>query len=265
MIAMRAAALWLALLAPGIAQAEAIAIPFAPPVDQRLTYQIEQHRPVEGKVSRFSATRDLRFERAGDGYILHATLRAIDSDAPASGAEPYAAALTPLIGVEHHFHVDAAGQIIALDNMDAVWSAVQAGLAKMLAAFAPDTPRHRSLLSVQALLSGLSLDGRLALLAGELRPLFLFAGGKVEDGAGRGVRTVAGAPLGRPVPVEGVLRVTAQSDKALDLDEQLAGQGIAVGITYRLSRRTGLIEKQQRNLALGTRAVSEKRELTPAQ
>ena len=167
--------------------------------------------------------------------------------------------------MENHFHVDAAGQIVAIDNMYADWSAVQAGLAKMLAAFAPDTPRHRALLSVQALLSGLSPDGRLALLAGELRPLFLFAGGKVEDGAGRGVRTVAGAPLGRPVPVEGTLRVTAQSDKALDLDEQLAGQGIAVGITYRLSRRTGLIEKQQRNLMLGTRAVTEKRELTPAQ
>jgi hypothetical protein len=265
MRAVLAAALWLALLVPGMAHAEAIAIPFAPPVDQRLTYQIDQHRPDEGKVSRFSATRDLRFEKVADGYILHATLRAIDSDAPPSGAEPYAAALTPLIGVEHHFRVDAAGQIVALDNMDAVWSAVQAGLAKMLTAFAPDTPRHKAVLSVQALLSGLSPDGRLALLAGELRPIFLFAGGAVEDGAGRGVRTVAGAPLGRPVPVEGVLRVTAQSDMALDLDEQLAGQGIVVGITYHLSRRSGLIEKQQRTLALGSRAVTEKRELTPTE
>jgi hypothetical protein len=265
MRALRAAVLCLALLVPGIAHAEAIAIPFAPPVDQRLAYQIEQHRPVEGKLSRFSAIRDLRFEKVADGYILHATLRAIDSDAPPLGAEPYAAALTPLVGVEHHFRVDARGQIVALDNMDAVWSAVQAGLAKMLTAFAPDTPRYRSVLSVQALLSGLSPDGRLALLAGELRPLFLFAGGAVEDGAGRGVRTVAGAPLGRPVPVEGVLRVTAQSDNALDLDEQLGGNGINVGITYRLSRHSGLIEKQQRNLMLGTRTVTEKRELTPVQ
>lgn len=264
MMAMRAAALWLALLVPGVAQAEAIAIPFAPPVDRNLTYRIEQHRPVEGKVSRFTATRDLRFDKVADGYILHATLRTIDSDAPASGAEPYAAALTPLIGVEHRFHVDARGQITALDNMDAVWGAVEAGLARMQASFAPDTPRHKAVLSVQALLSGLSPEGRLALLAGELRPIFLFAGDTVEDGAGRGVRTVAGAPLSRPVPVEGVLRVTARSDAALDLDEQLAGQGIAVGVTYHLSRHTGLIEQQQRNLALGTRAVTEKRDLTPA-
>lgn len=262
MRAIRAALLCLALLVPGIARAEAINIPFAPPLDQRLTYQIEQHRPVEGKLSRFTATRDLRFEKVADGYILHATLRAIDSDAAASGAEPYAAALTPLIGVEHLFRVDAGGQIVALDNMDAVWSAVQAGLAKMLTTYQPDTPRHKAVLSVQALLAGLSPDGRLALLAGELRPIFLFAGGKVEDGPGRGVRTVAGAPLGRPVPVEGTLRVTAQSDVALDLDEQLAGQGINVGISYHLSRRTGLIEKQQRTLALGSRAVTEKRDLT---
>lgn len=77
MMAMRAAALSLALLVPGVAQAEAIAIPFAPPVDRNLTYRIEQHRPVEGKVSRFTATRDLRFDKVADGYILHATLRKI--------------------------------------------------------------------------------------------------------------------------------------------------------------------------------------------
>lgn len=252
----------LALATPGLARADDIAIPFAPPTDRALTYVIEQHRPVDGSVQRFTATRDLRFEPAGDGYILSATLSAIDSDAPASAAEPFAAALTPLIGVALRFRLDRGGRVVALDDMDAVWATVQAGLAQMLTNFAPDTPRHRAARSVQTLFAGLAPEGRLALLAGEFQPLLLFAGSAVADGTGRGVRTMAGSPLGRPVPVEGDLRVTAQSPDAIDLAENLAGNGIAVTLHYHVSRSTGLVETQRRTLAMGARILTETRRLT---
>lgn len=255
-------ALALAILSPGVARADSIAIPFAPPTDRALTYVIEQHRPIEGRDSRFTATRDLRFERAGEGYILHATLRAVDSDAPASGAEPFAAALTPLVGVALHFRLDPSGRIVALDDMDGVWTRVQSGLDNMLAGFAPDTPRHRAARSVQALFAGLSSEGRLSLLAGEFQPLFLFATSGVEDGAGRGVRTMAGSPLGRPVPVAGELRITAQTPDALDMTENLAGEGIGVTLHYHLSRTTGLVESQHRTLTVGARTLTETRRLT---
>lgn len=256
-----AALVWAATLPVQPAAAQSIAIPFAPPVGRTLVYQIDQHRPVAGTVRRFSATRDLRFERTSDGYSLLATLRAIDSDAPPQGAEPYRAALTPLIGVDLRFTVDRRGRIVGLDDMDGVWRAVQAGIAEMLAQFAPDTPRHKATTKVQALLDSLSPEGRLALLAGEYQPLFLFAGSQVEGGAGRGLRTVAGSPLGRPVPVEGTLRVTGQPDDALDLEENLTGEGVQVAITYRLSRSSGLVEAQTRNLAVGTLALTESRTL----
>lgn len=246
------------------AAAQGIAIPFAPPTDRALVYRIEQHRPVEGATRRFSAIRDLKFERADQGYILQATLRAIDSDAPAAGAEPYRAALTPLIGVVLRFRLDGQGRIVGLDNVDAAWAAVQAGIDAMLATFAPDTPRHKAAANVQALFASLSPDGRLALLAGEVQPIFLFAGSTVEGGEGRGLRTVAGSPLGRPVPVEGTLRVVGQPADALDLEEKLAGEGVQVGIRYRLSRASGLVETQQRSLAVGTLALTESRTLTPA-
>lgn len=243
------------------AAGQGIAIPFAPPVDRALVYRIEQHRPVEGATRLFSATRDLRFEHAGEGYILHATLRDIDSDAPATGAESYRAALTPLVGVAVSYRLDGQGHIVGIDNLDAAWGAVQSRVDAMLAQFGPDTPRHKAAANVQALFASLSPEGRLSLLAGEIQPIFLFAGSDVEGGEGRGLRTVAGSPLGRPVPVEGTVRVTGEPTGALDLEEKLTGEGVQVTIAYHLSRSTGLVEAQQRSLAVRSLALTEKRTL----
>ncbi|MDI1296571.1 MAG: hypothetical protein PSY12_11925 [bacterium] len=259
--------LWLAplLLVASLqpARADTIPVGFAPPTDRTFAYRIDQHRPVEGKDSLFTTTRDLRFDRAGDGYILHVTLRTLDSDAAPSGAEPFRAALSPLVGIDHRFRLDASGHIVALDNIDAIWSAVEAGLQKMVASFAPDTPRHRAASNILTLFAGLLPEGRLALLAGEVQPLFLFAGSSVEDGAGRGVRTAAGSPLGHSVPVEGTLVVESRAGPLLTLAEKLNGQGVQVGMQYRLSTTSGLIEEQRRTLAVGTGTLTETRTLTP--
>lgn len=268
---MRAAAhmLALALLAVALlpacpAAADTIAIPFTPPLNTPLVYHIEQHRPVAGRDSRFSATRMLRFEKTGEGYILHATLRTLDTDAAPAAAEPYRVALTPLLGVELDFRVDGRGKIVALDNMDGAWAAVQAGLAKMMEGFAPDSSSRQAASIVQRLFGGLSPDGRLALLAGEYQPLFLFAGDVVEDGPGRGVRTAAGSPLGRPVPVEGLLRLERRDGAMLLLDEQLVGEGVQVAMRYRLSLATGMVEEQARTLSAGGRTLTETRALRAA-
>ncbi|MFD1105554.1 hypothetical protein [Sphingobium olei] len=243
------------------AAAETVAIPFAPPTGTALTYRIDQQRPVAGLSSFFRAVRLLRFERAGSGYTLFATLQSIDTDAPASGAEPYRAALGPLLGVEMHFRLDGAGRIVALDDMDAVWSSVQKGLAAMMAAFPPDSSRYKAAARVQALFAGLSAEGKLALLAGELQPLFLFSGSDVADGPGRGLRTMAGSPLGKPVQVEGTLKIIAQAAARLDLEEKLAGEGVQVAVRYGLSRQTGMVEDQERSLTMGALSMTESRSL----
>lgn len=258
------AAIVLTLAAASPAAAETIAIPFAPPVDQRLTYRIVQHRPVGGKPSRFTAARELRFERDGAGYLLRCTLTSIDSDAPDEGAAAFRAALTPLTGIAMTFRVDAAGRITGLDNLDSVWQSVERGQKAMQDGL-KDGPRKKAAAAVGTLFASLSPPARLALLAGELQPLFLFAGSQVEAGpAGRGVRTVAGSPLGRPVPVEGVLRVKGQGDGAVDLEENLSGTGIALSMTYRVSRTTGLVEGQNRALAVGSESLTENRTLAAA-
>ncbi|MCI4590002.1 hypothetical protein MOK15_07835 [Sphingobium sp. BYY-5] len=257
--------LMLLAMAAQPAAAELVPIAFAPPVGRDLAYRIDQHRTVDGQQSRFSATRSLRFERAegtGGGYVLHAALRTIDSDAPSAATESYRAALTPLIGVEMGFRVDATGKIVGLDDMDRVWASVDQGLARMMKGFAPGSSQYRAASAVQALFAGLSPEGRLALLAGEYQPLFLFAGGEVEDeAAGRGVRTVAGSPLGRPVKVEGVLRLEAREGGRFRLEENLAGDGVQVRVRYGLSTQTGMVEDQTRDLTLGGGTLTETRAL----
>lgn len=264
---MRAA---LALVAPVIllplaplAAAETLVIPFAPPVDRAFTYRIEQHRPVDGKSARFTSVRDLRFVRVDNGYLLIATLRAIDSDAAEGRAAPYRAAMAPLIGLELRLHMDAQGRIVGLDDAEGIWAKVREGVDTMLAGFPPDSDRHRAARNVQALFAALAPQARLALLAGEFQPIFLFAGVTVEDGAGRQLRTQAGSPLGRPVLVEGAVRLTERHGDALDLAEDLKGEGVTVAIRYRLSRMSGLVESQTRRLKVGDVTLTEYRTLAP--
>lgn len=261
MRALLPAMLLCAVAAP--ARAETISIGFAPPVDRDLLYHIEQLRPIAGQGRRFVSERRLRFERAGDGYILHMTLTRIDSDAPPDMAAAYLAALSPLLDVTHDFRVDRNGRITALDNLDAVWAKARTGLDRMAAREKPDSARGRAARNVLALFDALAADARLDLLAGEVRPMLLFASAVVEDGAGRGVSTVAGAPLGRPVPVKGAVAVVGRDGDALEISENLAGEGVSVAMRYRVSAQTGLIERQDRALSMGPVTLREERTLKP--
>jgi hypothetical protein len=249
-----------ALLLPSLAQAEPIQIGFAPPVDRDLAYHIEQQRPVAGQITRFTADRTLRFVRAGQGgYALNVTLRAIDTNASGEGGEPYRAALSPLVGIELHFHLDATGHITALDNMADVWPKLEAGLYAITKSNAEGSARHRAATNVLTLFSGQSDEGKLALLAGEIQPLLLFASSALDDQQPRTLRTTAGSPLARPVPVEGTVALVGRKGMMLDLTEKLAGQDAQVEVHYRLSQPSGLVAEQRRTLVMGARSLTETR------
>jgi hypothetical protein len=247
------------------ARAETVAIGFAPPVGTPLRYHIEQRRPAGAAIATFTATRDLRFERATDGYTLFLTLRAIDCDMAGDVADQYRAALSPLIGIEHHFHVDAGGRITGLDNLDVVWVAVEKGLRAMVAGAAEGSVRRRTADNVLTLLSGQSAEGKFAVLAGEIRPMLLFANSAIDTDKPRGLETSAGSPLGRPVAVRGLLAMTQRSGDEATLTENLSGEGVVVDISYRLSLRSGLVRRQDRTLHVGERNLTEIRTLEAAE
>jgi hypothetical protein len=253
----------LLLLVAAPAAAETVQVGFAPPTGKAMLYHMEQKRSTQGREARLSADRVLRFEKAGAGYVLHVVLRGFEAEGPEEVAEPFRAAMTPLEGVEQVFRLDAGGRIVSVDNMDALWSAAGKGVDEMLARFPADSARHKAALRIQALFESLSEDARVELLAGELKPLLMFADTPVVDGAGRGLRSMAGSPLGRPVPVEGQVAMTKRAGDKLTLDEALAGQGVAVAIRYRASAASGLVEEQQRQLSVGDRQLAEIRTLTP--
>ena len=252
----------LALASPALAAP--VAIGFAPPTGQDLLYRIEQHRPVDGRDSLFRADRILRFEKAGDGYILHVTLRSLDSDAPGAGADAYRAALSPLIGVEHRFRLDSHGKIVGLDNVDDVRATMEKALNAMVAKAPEGSAGQRTAKNVLTLLDGLTPEGRLALLSGEVQPLLLFVDSEVDDARPRGVRTMAGPPLGRAVAVEGESTVAAHDGNRLTLQEDLQGEGAHVAMRYTVSAQTGLVDAQERRLTLGAQMLTEKRSLTAA-
>ncbi|PZU66508.1 MAG: hypothetical protein DI554_05905 [Sphingobium sp.] len=248
---MKRAIAFLSLAFASPALAAPVAIGFAPPTGQDLLYRIEQHRPVDGRDSLFRADRILRFEKAGDGYILHVTLRSLDSDAPGAGADAYRAALSPLIGVEHRFRLDAHGKIVGLDNVDDVRAAMEKALNAMVARAPEGSAGQRTAKNVLALLDGLTPEGRLALLSGEVQPLLLFVDSEVDDARPRGVRTMAGT-------------VAAHDGNRLTLQEDLQGEGSHVTMRYTVSAQTGLVDAQERTLTLGAQTLTEKRSLTAA-
>lgn len=254
-----------ALVMPARAQeqAGAVAIGFAPPLATSYLYRIEQKRVIEGRESRFVTERLLRFDKAPDGYWLSVTLRRVDTDAPPAGAEPFRAALLPLVGIQHRFLIDANGQVKSLEDDAAIAARAADALRQMLADFPQGGPRHRAASNILTLLSGLSAEGRLALLSGEVRPLFLFANNIVLGGEGRGLKSMAGSPLGRPVPVEGRVRRNAGQGDMLSLTEQLVGEGATVHVDYRVDRPSGLVMKQARTLSYRGLRMTETRLLTP--
>ena len=166
--------------------------------------------------------------------------------------------------MEHRFRLDAHGKIVSLDNIDDVRAAMEKALNAMVAKAPEGSAGQRTAKNVLTLLDGLTPEGRLALLSGEVQPLLLFVDSEVDDARPRGVRTMAGPPLGRAVAVEGESTVAAHDGNRLTLQEDLQGEGSHVTMRYIVSAQTGLVDAQERRLTLGAQTLTEKRSLTVA-
>lgn len=218
-----------------IAQSPVPAIRFAPPLDRTLAYRVVQYVGTGKTQRRFESVRHLRFARDGGGYRLTVTLRDATGDAPAAAMARYRAALTPLIGVAQHMRVDGSGRIIAIDNMQDVWAAFLQGQQALLAA----SERNAATRIAIDHIASLDATDRLAVLAGDVQPLMLFASGTALPS----------------------MRKEKDSDPGTILfSEEVEANGVAA--RYTVEQATGLVVSAERDVVQPSRTLHEGRILT---
>lgn len=128
------AALLLALVVPGAAQAQApagpaatVTLPFAPPTGRKLRYETTQIRDGEAGKERYTIVREVLFVPADDGgYRM--TSRATESFTDATGprGDSFRLSTALLADVEIGFRIDRAGKVVAVENADAIWGRLPA-------------------------------------------------------------------------------------------------------------------------------------------
>ncbi len=220
----------------GIAQASPTAIRFAPPLDRTLAYRVVQYVGTGKTQRRFESVRHLRFAPDGGGYRLTVTLRDVTGEGPPPAMARYRAALAPLIGVTQQMRIDRNGRIIAIDNMPDVWAAFMQGQRALLAVSGGNAATRTAIDHI----ASLDAADRLAVLAGDVQPLMLFASGTT-------LPTMRGGDEGDP--------------GTLLFSEQDEANGIAA--RYTVQHSTGLVLSAERDVRQPARTLREKRLLAP--
>lgn len=95
---------------------------FAPPLNRTMTYHVTTRRQArDGALVSFSLFYTLRWDRAGRGYRLAATLDRIESDARPDVVRGLTAVLQPLVGETMAYLVAPDGSSIDLIDADDLW------------------------------------------------------------------------------------------------------------------------------------------------
>jgi hypothetical protein len=252
----------LAPLAPAAAQeaGETVAIPFAPPVGQKITYRLERTISEDGPATKRAESRmEVGFRRAGTGYIMDARL--VGDSLPAEIADdPAFAALT----LPMSFRVNAVGEITGIEDEARYWAVFEQLVRKT------EKPANAaSGRAAVAALRALPDENRLAMLSMNVAPLLTLSAsefplGETLEGEQEGMSPVGPVPQQVRVTLERVAgdrahvtSVTTTSPAAFEAavrDFIERAKGVPLGNekfismelreTYEVSLTTGLIERQ---------------------
>lgn len=109
---------------PPLASA-AMPLRFAPPLDRPMTYRVTSRRlSRDGTMASYTLVYALRWDSAGRGMQLAATLRRIESDARPELAQALTGLLRPLVGQTLTYLVASDGSGVDLVDPDAQWARV---------------------------------------------------------------------------------------------------------------------------------------------
>ena len=196
---MIAARLWAAALLTLASPFPALALPvadvatearFAPPLDAPMTYRVTTRRVNRsGALSSFTLVYALRWQAAGRGYRLDATLRGIESDARPELVRALTGLLQPVIGERIPYLVAADGRSVALADAGSLWNHVAAQTQDLGAGARSSEARE-----LAARLAALPAADREALVTGDIVALVAAANDAIPAGAAgedNAIRTVA--------------------------------------------------------------------------
>lgn len=151
---------------------------FAPPEGVPLRYETVDERDLGTATLRLRTLRELRFDRADDGWIAQVRLVDLGSEGPESLTRMLAAPQRIMQGVAVGWRLDAAGRPVAPVDSGTGWQQFEAALAGLRGDLESEPlGLDRTLLAgLIARLEGLDPAGRAALQWGELSPLLPLAG-----------------------------------------------------------------------------------------
>ena len=237
------------LLAAIVLQASAAA--FAPRVDAPLTVTSER---TEGGERRYMMERLVRFAREGAGWRGEVRLLRAEGDAQEASGAMFEAGFGALAGRTLVFHLDAAGKVVAVDDMAALWERFCASVAAMAAARKSLAPADRATLAarIAAPLRALPAERQRAMLGSLIGSLV--ADESITPGT-EAVRVPGSSPFGGPLTLEGTRSAAPLPDGLVrsvtraeaDIAAPAGGEAghVALDRTVVIDPRTGLIVRSE--------------------
>lgn len=234
---------------------------FAPPIGQPMAYRVTTRRLTRaGTLASYTLVYALRWERAGRGLQLAATLRRIESDARPELVEALTSLLRPLIGQTLTYLVAPDGSSIDLIDPEAQWARVLDRVEAMGARAAQGEARQ-----IAGMLAALPPAERDKMATADVRALVAPANSAIpaaadsapdvkvdQDGERRTVAMVerssidAGGPDGKRQPIEIQSLWTIDTATGLVLGERRATRISGAGGGEPL-----LVEERVRDLRIG--------------
>lgn len=207
---------------------------FAPPLDRPMTYRVTSRRlSRDGTMASYTLVYALRWDGAGRGVQLAATLRRIESDARPELAQALTGLLRPLVGQTLTYLVASDGSGVDLVDPDAQWARVLGNVQDLGAGAARGEARQMA-----GLLAALPPAERDRLATADIRAL------------------VASANPAIPVASDGAAGVAVAADggrRIVTKVERSAVEGTAPGTQKRIEITTSWTIDSTTGLVLGER------------
>lgn len=215
-----------------------------PVTDHPYRITVSETRTSDGVPHRFVARRTLVFRRDGAGLVAELTLEAVEHDRDAIGLS-FAALNAGLLHRTQRLHLDADGQIVAIDDQDRTFDAILGAMAGL----AQQDAEHRALVErLAAPLRTMAPADRRGFIASDLAPVIdVNAAARIN---GAVAVTLPGRP---PLPREPLVGSDVTSRTAaglIEIETRAASGANATGATpagtiltatRRIDPKTGLV------------------------